>query len=379
LEYNLPSALPDPFTLSHFTIYIFNNVKPTTQAGIINEILDAAAAGDQLRVVGAGHSFSGIQLIDNEDNVPSGRLLNLDRYAGITNVVWAEDGSSAQVTAKAGSRLRDLNTALEDLGLAFINMGSCAAQSIAGATSTGTHGTGHYLGNMATQITGLTIVDANGVVHNASATQNPDLFTTARVGLGALGVVIEVTVNTVPIFKLRETTYSMPLQDLLDTHDELYNKYDRFQWNFIPYSNVAGVIIRENTDDPITGCGSWAVTEDNDDGNAVMKAHHHHDAEFHPHHISSSSGGSNDNTSCVDVSYKTMVETLDAYNARTLYTEMEMFIPVEYTVAAVTDFLAYQDSVRDQLPPGAESLLYTQVCESLTTLYWISFSLFLLF
>jgi L-gulonolactone oxidase len=334
--------------------------QPTTESGIINEILDAAAAGDQLRVVGAGHSFSGIQLIDNADeSQASGRLLNLDRYTGITNVVWSDDKTSAQVTIKAGSRLRDVNTDLENLGLAFINLGSCAAQSIAGATSTGTHGTGRLLGNMATQITGLKIIDSFGQIHNVS--QNDDdngLFTTARVGLGALGVITEITVNTVPIFKLKETTYSMPLNDLLSQHDEIYNQYERFQWNWIPYSNTAGVILRENTDEDITGCGSWVIAEDNDDENNNNMITHNNDnnKEYNEFKVSSY-----DNTSCVDVSYKTMVETEAAYYERTLYTEMEMFIPVEYTVDAVNEFIAFQDSIRDQLPPGAENLLYCQV------------------
>ena len=122
--------------------------------------MDAVASGDQLKIIGAGHSFSGIQLSDGDETTPAGRLVSLDRYAGITNVAWADDKSYADVTVRAGSRLRDLNAALEDLGLAFENLGATAAQSLAGAIATGTHGTGRLLGSISTQVSGLRILDA---------------------------------------------------------------------------------------------------------------------------------------------------------------------------------------------------------------------------
>ena len=216
--------------------------QPTTEAAIVEEIVAAAAEGDMIKVVGAGHSFSGIQLTDGSVSAgSSGRMISLDRYAGVVgSPAWAEDGSYADVTVRAGSRLCDLNTALEALGLAFINLGSCAAQSIAGAVATGTHGTGKLLGSMSTQVVGLRLLDASGVAHDVSAgtASEADLFSAARVGLGALGVVVEVTVRCVPLFKMKETTYSLPLSDLLATHDELYENNDRFQWNWLVWLRI---------------------------------------------------------------------------------------------------------------------------------------------
>jgi L-gulonolactone oxidase len=209
--------------------------QPTTEAAIVEEIVAAAAEGSMIKVVGAGHSFSGIQLTDGSVNAgSSGRMISLDRYAGVVGApAWADDGSYASVTVRAGSRLSDLNTALEALGLAFVNLGSCAAQSIAGAVATGTHGTGKLLGSMSTQVVGLRLLDASGAAHDISAESEAELFSAARVGLGALGVVVEVTVRCVPLFKMKETTYSLPLADLLATHDELYENNDRFQWNWL--------------------------------------------------------------------------------------------------------------------------------------------------
>jgi L-gulonolactone oxidase len=215
--------------------------QPTTEAAIVAEIVAAAAEGSMLKVVGAGHSFSGIQLTDGggaSASGPSGRLVSLDRYAGLVGApVWAADGSYADVTVRAGSKLQDLNAALEGLGLAFVNLGSCAAQAMAGAVATGTHGTGKLLGSMSTQLVGLRLLDAAGEAHDVSSAdadaEGQALFAAARVGLGAMGVVVELTVRCVPLFKLKETTYSLPLAELLASHDELYANNDRFQWNWL--------------------------------------------------------------------------------------------------------------------------------------------------
>jgi L-gulono-1,4-lactone dehydrogenase len=159
------------------------------------------------------------------------------------------------VTVRAGSRLRDLNTAFEDIGLAFENLGSTAAQSLAGAVATGTHGTGRELGSISTQLRAIRLVDAVGAVHATSPSNEADLFSAARVGLGALGVVTELTVRAIPLFKMRKTTFSLPLPELLNSLQDYYNTYERFQWSWIPYSIEATVIIREVTDDPLQVAG----------------------------------------------------------------------------------------------------------------------------
>ena len=184
-----------------------------------------------------------------------------------------------------------------------------------------------------------------------------NLFAAARVGLGAMGVVVAATVRVVPLFKMRKTTFNLPLDEFLDKHDEFYQNYSRFQWSWVPYSGTATVMLREITDDAITGC--WAEDDDKTFPSGMARV-----AASPPFKAAMTY---NDTTECVDVSYKTLVDSNSAYPERTLYTEMEMFVPVENVLAAVTDFIAYQDSVRDAfeaMMAAAEdttTALYSQV------------------
>lgn len=298
---------------------------PASEEAIALALREAAAAGQRVKVVGAGHSFSGIQMLDSQD-APGGVMLSLDRWAGIVAVTYGDQEPSL-VEVRAGTRLRDLNTELERRGLALENLGATAAQSVVGACATGTHGTGRELGSMATAIQALRIIDAQGNVVVASAEENAELFAAARVSLGALGVVSTVTVRVVPMFHMRKTVVNLPLEELLQRHDELYAKYERMQWSWVPYSHQASLMVREVVSDevPITGC--WDTSATNQSA-----------SEGIPSFLTAST--------CVDVSYKTLVDSNEAYGERTLYTEMEMFIPVEHTVAAVRDLLAWQESIK---------------------------------
>lgn len=104
---------------------------------------------------------------------------------------------------------------LEELGLALENMGATAAQSIAGATATGTHGTGRLLGSMSTQIVALRMVLANGTLVELDSKTHPQIFTAARVSLGTLGIVTAVTLRVVDLFRMRLDMIPMDLDDLL--------------------------------------------------------------------------------------------------------------------------------------------------------------------
>src|SRR3954447_7405408 len=142
----------------------------------------ARADGARVKAIGSGHSFTAAGVTD-------GALLHLDRLSGVLSA----DRASGLVTVQGVIPLPRLNAILHDLDLAMTNLGDIDRQTIAGATSTGTHGTGQALGGLATQIRGLEIVIGDGSVVTCSATERPELFQSARVGLGALGVVTAVT------------------------------------------------------------------------------------------------------------------------------------------------------------------------------------------
>src|SRR5205807_10381317 len=138
-------------------------------------------------VVGSGHSFSDVALTD-------GAMISLDRMGGLIDV----DRESGLVRVQAGITIRELSARVVEHGLALENLGDIDVQSIAGAISTATHGTGARLGNLSSQVAALTLVLADGSTLECSPQEDPDVFAAARVGLGALGVLAEVTLRCVP-------------------------------------------------------------------------------------------------------------------------------------------------------------------------------------
>src|SRR5690606_33483172 len=136
------------------------------------------------------------------------------------------DRERRRVRVGAGTPLHVLNPALETLGLALPNLGDIDRQSIAGAISTGTHGTGAALQGIAAAVTGLTIVTADGSVVECSAEETPALFHAARVSLGALGIVTEVELQCVAAFQLHAVEVSASIREVLGSIDELASAND---------------------------------------------------------------------------------------------------------------------------------------------------------
>ncbi|WP_121831322.1 D-arabinono-1,4-lactone oxidase [Streptomyces sp. S1] len=213
------------------------------QPGSVDEVAAvtarAAAEGRTVRVVGAGHSF-------NDQVCTDGLLLNLDRISGLRHV----DAGAGLVTVGAGTRLADLNLQLARHGLALPNLGDIDRQSLAGALSTGTHGTGRKLGNLATQIEALDLVLADGTVLTCTE-EDPEVLRAARVSLGALGVITGYTLRVVPAFALRAETGTMPLDRTLDRLDELVDGNDHFEFFLFPHAETALVKRNNRTDEPV--------------------------------------------------------------------------------------------------------------------------------
>lgn len=182
--------------------------RPRDTDDVVRAVRWAGRAGLRVRVVGGGHSFTPVAVTD-------GVLLDLGRLSGVEAVVRRPVGD-ALVTVGAGTRLGALNRALAGLGLALENLGDIDRQTVAGAISTGTHGTGAAFGGLATQVTGVRVVGADGVVREADAARDPGLFEAARLGLGVLGVIVAVTLRVVPAFALRAREEVLDLDDVLD-------------------------------------------------------------------------------------------------------------------------------------------------------------------
>lgn len=162
-----------------------------------------------MKMVGTGHSFTAI-------SAPEDIMLQPGALSGITAI----DREAMTVTAAAGTRLHVLNSELARMGLSLHNMGDIAEQTLAGAISTGTHGTGGVHASLSAQVTALELVTGTGEVLRADATENPDVFAAARLGLGALGVITEVTFAVEPLGVLEAHERPISWDEGLDRYDE---------------------------------------------------------------------------------------------------------------------------------------------------------------
>jgi L-gulonolactone oxidase len=200
-------------------------VRPAGVEELAAAVVAAAADGLRVKAVGAGHSFSGIAVADG---------VQVD-MGGLDQVV-AVDPRSGLVTVEAGMPLWRLNEVLDAHGLALENMGDIDRQTISGAISTGTHGTGDRYRGFAWQVKGLKLVLADGSVVHCTEFERRELFAAARLGLGALGVIAEVTLQCVPAFRLKAVERPERLDTVLDNLDELVSENDHFEFYWFPHT-----------------------------------------------------------------------------------------------------------------------------------------------
>ncbi|WP_435130162.1 D-arabinono-1,4-lactone oxidase [Actinacidiphila sp. bgisy144] len=185
----------------------------------------AAADGLRVKAVGSGHSFTAAAATD-------GLLVRPEGLTAIRSI----DAAAGTVTVESGVQLRQLNAALAGAGLSLRNMGDIMAQTVAGATSTGTHGTGRDSGSIAAQLTALELVTADGSVLHCSAGQHPEVFAAARVGLGALGVVSALTFAVEPLFLLTAREEPMTFDRVTADFDRLVAENEHFEFYWFPHT-----------------------------------------------------------------------------------------------------------------------------------------------
>jgi FAD-linked oxidoreductase len=201
--------------------------RPTSAAATQRAVLAAARTGSRIKAVGAGHSFSGIALAP-------GVQLDLD-WSGVLSV----DETLGRVTLAAGTRLYQLPALLRPYGLALENLGDVDRQTIAGATSTGTHGTGGAFAGLAGQIVAVTLVIGDGSLLTVSETENSELLPAVRVGLGALGILVDLTLQCVPAFLLHAVETNEPVDAVLEAYLERSSSADHFEFFWFPHTDAA--------------------------------------------------------------------------------------------------------------------------------------------
>lgn len=213
--------------------------RPASEAEIVECVERAREEGRRLRVAGSGHSFSDVACTD-------GHMLRLDRMAGLL----AADARAGLARVQPGITLGRLGEELAAHGLALENQGDIDAQALAGAVSTATHGTGGTFPSLSAQVVGMRLVTATGEVLDLSPEADADALLAARVSVGALGVISELTLRCVPLFTLARVDAPRPLHETLARLEELVEGSDHFEFFSFPYTGVAITRASERGDRP---------------------------------------------------------------------------------------------------------------------------------
>ncbi|MBX7183128.1 MAG: FAD-binding protein [Bacteroidia bacterium] len=209
-----------PFEHRHF-------VKPKSELEVASIVAKAYQLGEKVRVVGAGHSWT-------PACVSKDYLLNLDELSGVYSI----DSDKLVARVGAGSRLKHLNHEFWNRGFALTNLGSIAEQSIAGATSTATHGSGIRFGNLSSAIVSVKLVDGKGQVKFFSKDKNPEIFAAFPVAFGCLGILTEIELKISPRYYLQEHRRPMDFDSALKQLPQLMEQCDHLKLWWFPFNKT---------------------------------------------------------------------------------------------------------------------------------------------
>ncbi|WP_399084700.1 D-arabinono-1,4-lactone oxidase [Streptomyces sp. BBFR2] len=229
------------------------SVAPASTQELSAAVRSAAEDGLTVKAVGTGHSFTSVAATD-------GLLIRPERLCGVRGI----DREAGTVTVAAGTPLHQLNRTLAAHGLSLTNMGDIMEQTASGATSTGTHGTGRDSASLAAQVTALELVTADGSVLRCSAGQHPDVFAAARLGLGALGVITELTFAVEPEFLLTAREEPMPFDEVTDRFEELATENEHFEFYWFPHTGNCSTKRNNRSPGPVAPLGKisgWVEDE----------------------------------------------------------------------------------------------------------------------
>jgi FAD-linked oxidoreductase len=209
---------------------------PTSATELLAAVERAVAGGLKIRAVGSGHSFTDIALTE-------GVMLDLSRM----NRVLGYDSASGEIKVEPGISLGALGEQLWSRGRSLENLGDIDRQSLAGAVSTATHGTGVRFQNISSQVEAVEVLTADGTLLGIDAA-DPTALAAARVGLGALGILASVTLRTVPAFTVHRVDSPLPLAETLAGIQDLADGADHFEFFVFPHTDVALLRTSDRTD-----------------------------------------------------------------------------------------------------------------------------------
>lgn len=217
--------------------------RPASEAELSDIVARAAGRGQPVRAVGSGHSFTDCACTD-------GVMVDMTGLQRVINV----DTANGLATVQGGAKLHPLFAELAAHGFGIENQGDIDKQSITGATATATHGTGAKFKNVSAQIVSARIVTATGEVLEVS---EGDDYLAARVSLGALGVISEVTLKVVPLFTLHREDELRPLSTTLERLDADVDGNDHFEFFVFPYGETALTRTTRRSNEPPRPGPAW--------------------------------------------------------------------------------------------------------------------------
>ncbi len=207
----------------------------------VDDVVDTVRSSPgRIRTVGSGHSFTELAVTD-------GTLVSLSDLEGDVSGV---DPVNHRALLNAGATLNRLSRSLESYGLGFKNLGDVDVQSLAGAISTGTHGTGRTLPCLSAELSAITVVLADGEVLRIGDGENDHLLPAARVSLGSLGIIVDATVDLRPAYKLHRRTFVQPLTETLADATSMWEKHRNYEFFYLPFCDYAFNIVHDITTEP---------------------------------------------------------------------------------------------------------------------------------
>jgi len=216
-------------------------VMPRSIDELAKVVGECGISGRHVRVAGSGHSFTPIAQSDDI-------LLSLENMQGIESI----DSERGTVTVLGGTVLKNLGEMLFEHGLAQENLGDIDVQSISGAISTGTHGTGIRFGTLSTQVVGFTLVTASGEILECSLEREPEIFKAAQVSLGTLGVIAKVKLRVVPAKRLHYLGQRKELADCLAHLEQYKQENSHFEFLWFPYTGGVQAKFLNETTEPVS-------------------------------------------------------------------------------------------------------------------------------
>ncbi|WP_206099697.1 D-arabinono-1,4-lactone oxidase [Longirhabdus pacifica] len=214
---------------------------PTSVEEVVSIVQRCKKERKKIRVVGSGHSFTPLACSREV-------MVSLDEMQGIEEINH-EEGSA---TVWAGTKLKKLGELLHKHGVAQENLGDINAQSIAGAITTGTHGTGATLGNLSTQVLEVTVVTADGNVITSSQNENAHLFKALQLSLGMLGIIVKVKIKVIPSYKLQYESKRIPFSTCMEKLAHYKSSFRHFEFYCFPYSDTTQIKCLQPTNAPTT-------------------------------------------------------------------------------------------------------------------------------